>query len=1148
MKTRDQSATQPSPSEFVVIGHFRGLHRPFINPTYQHLSLLHGINTKPVELARKNHFATQETQRFKRPDREFVLNSLIPQDAVASLCERAFPSGAGLVVSPFTKDHLYDCLTPEKVGDIIVVTSDPSFYEIDLTKQDFVFAILPKGTADSNNQVIIRLNEAEKKIFFAIISPDVRYLVNKNVTQRKTKPSQHIKHEYFTCISNAYDVTKLLTSAFIENHGHKAAVNGYPKHIVEQVLLTFLWERYKHEPKLLKPYYMKLAKAGLIDLDLANEIDWDNLAYTSEDYYRYRYAKPSEIIADKRIPPLEFIMLLLEGNRLLANTLTTPDFGFSSILLDDGYKNYTDCGDNLLHCLFKLFLHRKTEIGIVFDADILVRLKKLPDYQDISEELIAHFRRFDTPAKAESREARYSFSNLVNRLNTPGNRPRDKSKHRPPANTRTKVRYLSPDAENGFYGIGPGWDNVVEIILILLGNPRELTTGDSPSKLSIIHLFNEILQIFSLESQDLRPWEFEVREYHHTGKPDLTEFYAPVPKEGWVNLSVVFREFIGEDYVADFDDNHFAFYEASVNANALQQPALRAKMSLFPAIKETLNIQYDKLDFIYEMPVNTDRQRIAFLAEALRVKKEYRSNAFQHLINQWLAPNSEHFNGWNKPKIVTKMISLLMEYMSTQEILDLNIPEFNIELTWQLLHEPKHRLSRVVDVKLIFAHDLANLQMRYRHPARVLTKALQICDFNIFNILFCMLNMNDYTHQILNKQWTIGSIPALGFAADLGNKHLPSIRKALHVHAIHVRRWAIANGHDVKYEIDEDRIPGLDSVANSRLTPLHSAITRFSQTAVEGLLLTGADVNLQTTRGKTHLSIAANLLEATLRNHGHTEHTYQKLHGVAYNKKFNKVVAIFICLLLHGANFTAIYRDNKTYLDWIKELIGERALSKYRDISTDLVVSGKNYLESSSTGQVISFSRKLYDIYFIMLSIRAMQKSGITTVPKYYFLPLPLSMADKVALPYLLSIHDKQRLINMIDKSTNIQCAKQFALSLAFHHGAIGLIHWLRISLRELQADRNCESPAVFGEILILAEKLARKYPTCLNNEQVEELAKIRAQLTTLTPIPVSSQKIVLLPMKQRYINFTLFKVLSVTTNLRELPIPGNKNISQYKN
>lgn len=685
-----------------LVGFFRGLDIPFDGSACPQLSPVHALDLQWLKNLRLNgHYSSVEAAvKYVLPKGYFnARKPNYPQDAVASLLQRLFPSNAGLVVNTHDSHRINKYLLPGNIADVFaaVYTDDDFDLKEDIERE---FA----G---------IKTNEAVLKLVQALLPEKLKKRFHQfSDPGSKNRISEEDKSTYKYLI----ELASLILSAFKDP--------GYPPYTVEKILTAYMWERNKADTENLKPYYEGLAKAGMIDKKLVADMKWN------QEYY-------AESTAETKLEQ-KMLTKIYEAT-YKKNFPAGVHYGTSHIIINDKKVPYSDCGDSILNSLFMMFLYNPETRK--FDTTKLRRLEK-KGYK-ISPKLLKYFEKFcDCPSAAESPKMRKKWSKVVNSLNKPGD--------------KYKVRYISPeDEEEKFYGIDAGVDNILRVIGKLLGAPEDEFDMEMKDKYScaknldkLCYLFSDIADDKEKPGIDDKYWSVKsVRHQNHRSN-DIEELFETVPTTGWYDLSLVFsyggsrvsekgyllgnvnREKVFE---LEFDAIHFDF-------NRLDNDYI------FDNVKR----RWDTLHDVYSSPMDTIEERIRALEKMLMYRKTFQSDEFKYTLKAWLNPLGDKFFGWRNPKMNAKVANVLLQFMSVDEILNLHIPQFMNRLV-----ENAAEHGNAADLKKIMAEDLKYFQSsppqphrnKYSNMARILDHTLKFGKENAVRSLV-EAGANEYMEKV----------------------------------------------------------------------------------------------------------------------------------------------------------------------------------------------------------------------------------------------------------------------------------------------------------------------------------------------------------------------------------------------------------------
>lgn len=852
------------------IGLFRGLDIPFHRSTQ--LSPVHALDTQLLKNLRLHgHFGPKPIANYMPPKGSYnAENSHFAQDATAFLLKSLFPSSAGLVVNSHRSHKHNRYLLPGNIAEIFVAINTYGFYELE--KEEMFFA----G---------IKANAAVVKLLSALLPDHLKIRMNQLVCHPlKTTVVNQDKNT----ISFLMEFSNLLLTAFKDTVGDNAKLNGYPPYIVEKILLTYMWEMYKANTEDLKPYYDVLAQARLIDMA---DIKWNDAYYESDSGVTIL---ENDILS--KIRDAHYKECFPEG----------VQYGTSHILINGKEEPFSDCGDTVINDLFMMFLFN----GKKFDVSKLLKLEADGFGFKVSKDLIRYFTEVcDCPAAAKMPGAREAWSKVVNRLNK--------------EDDKFKIRYIKPDKENGYYGIGAGLDNMLRVIGKLLGAPADIFDMEMKDKFSCVknldtlcYLFSDVKDKENPHYQD-RYWSVKSTRYLNHCSFEAGELFEAVPSTGWVDLTLVFSYGGSKDFSKQKKYNKvqsrkkFLELQFDIAKRKKWFNVSQHRRKVFELHFDQMHFDFNRLRFdselycikravrsledIYSCAMDTVPQRISVLEKMLQYRATTNPNEFSLTLNRWLEPAGTQFLGWHNREINSRVVRVLLFYLNVKDILNRGITALSSALVFYLT-----QMNRLQDLQLVIATDLANQhqQSDFSSKSGILSEVL-LCGNEDQLMTLIQAGADKYIK-------TVAGETLLHLAVSAGNERLTNSL----VHLI---------GQDLYARTSEG------------YTPLHLAAKANNVTIVECLLKYGANTAIEAHDGSTPLFLIAERIDAQIAKSSHIRQLR------FFRAKDNSYILerIFEVLIQYGTKFKTEYKNGMTYLQWAEA----NKLESIVKVMTDMTVS-----------------------------------------------------------------------------------------------------------------------------------------------------------------------------------------------------------------
>lgn len=701
-----KSRKKISSSAIEKFGNFKGLDLPFVSPhsqAFHFLSPIYGMNRLLIKNLRSyghngQKDAADEAKNFTRPTGFRATDDNYPKDNTASLLERLFPSTVGLVFNARARDPVTKCLTPAAIGELLALANTDDLND----KAESIIYYTEVGVGKDKKKVGKYINNDVLKILNILLSAEEFKKAKVSMDLITVKKQQNIiKPDQITTIDNALKLAELLCDVMRDNKIRHDNNDGYPEHVFEKILLTFMWEKYKNDKTALKPFYAALVKAQIISQDDVDKIPWEGEAsiYSYEDYQ----ALPQMYEPNNSGPALtkrEHVALSMYGNEFYNDTFPPAiEYGNTVIKkLDGQHEIFSDCGDTLLRNIFMIFLY--DPVTKRFDVSRLDKINELFKDQNcqVNAKLKKYFTKYCTSlSDCDTEKARKKWVKVSCYINLP--------------DEEHKVKYLKPNRENGYYGIDKGIDNIAMAFMKLLGMPP-CFTKDMKSKLDVIKNYDALCVLFAKVTPYKAHWRFTLDQYgkgpvknfidnihdFYESKlkerleekgydrseelsefQDICDFNEPLPKDGWYDCmlglyhesDIVFKK---EKYAYQmhFDELHFDCNKVThFNTNMQSLGLETALCSQWFGKKETT----DDITRIYEMRMDTIEDRITALDKIYQYSNTTGTQHFRYLLSKWLEPSGIYFGGWLNSKIVNDVLLVLTRWLTSEEILALNIPK-----------------------------------------------------------------------------------------------------------------------------------------------------------------------------------------------------------------------------------------------------------------------------------------------------------------------------------------------------------------------------------------------------------------------------------------------------------------------------------------
>lgn len=650
-KTDSKLVQEESPDKPVsVFGLFKDLNSPFESNSYPQFSPINGIDKQLIKNLRLHGHYGQDDKKFPRPGWLRTNNSAYPQDWVAALFEFFAPSYTGFLFDTVLSTPFHHWLKPKNIALIFNTISEPTFYE-NPRESILKLTMCLQPEADFN-----KLKIDEKK----------RLDYPQNMLGQNLKYGAFHNVKSLSWPTKALPFAEILFEALNATKGDGAANLGYPAHIIERLLLTYMWERKKSKLDL-KPFYDTLSER-IIDKEAVKNIIWEKEGsfYTEVDYYKVvtRYnAKQAMTLEDQK--------LLQLGYSYFEDRLPPiQSYGVSVVKREPLKKNekklisFSDCGEISLLNYFMMALY--DPITKRFDWEKLERLKK--QGFKVSDKLIHFFRYiYTSPICDFTQDIRNAWAAVLSDLNA--NDP------------DCLIRYLKsacstdPDSEK-ICCIAPGLDNMKQVMKKLL-QPSTTYGGD---------IFLELLNL----GEKRRIW-YQDKEI----ADDKT-------------ITLTFKKYSEKNQTCEkLFQWHFQAIHFDLNRleHAKYNPATQVLDELKASINK--NAHKDPTSYTLSMPKLTGIENEAAFAEDLFqgnldsiegkcyalykifwFKNTFNSHSFDYLIHRWLEKSGKYFAGWEDFHTNKTLLKILMTdcNLPKEAIDELDIPALSAHMKAKIIY------------------------------------------------------------------------------------------------------------------------------------------------------------------------------------------------------------------------------------------------------------------------------------------------------------------------------------------------------------------------------------------------------------------------------------------------------------------------------
>lgn len=820
---------------------FRGIDLGFVRSGCPELSPLIGVEN-PVIAGYRLHGHLRKVQKNVEPLFEQPRNhancrgfGYEPTDCTSALIERLAPSCAGYLINTSRSDPInaHNWLSPRNVAKILLLTRNPEFFKNTATArekafEDLTFLFLPEHILKKalrgklSAEGAPHSNRGKRRALKLANASQEQWWLRKQPGRVISKAEQKFRQEK----SNAF--VRLIYGAFVENHGQKGQLSGYTPHMVEQILLSFLWEKHRDTKTAYRPYIEEMVKEEYIYKEDADQIIWDGpkAKYEATDYYAAKKYLASQNAVNRQNLAAQIIVT---GNFWARNEVSLREFvtlrrlGFSYFEdpqppvvgygtcyreIDGEWEPESDCGeslvwDTMMHMLYNQALKR-------FEWEKLVEWKTTGcsnlwrDYVtdefvrfNVNDGLIKFFRdTCPTPQHIKYPHVRNAWGKLLTDLN------KQDDPH--------PIRYLKPDG-NPTYAVGPGVYNVLRVLGHLLGDPGWWPAPNHPDLLD--YQLTRFCNIASPNSKfygktiagdifghDVRTyWDYSLEpfrgRYIIPADPALAKIFRK-PRLNTRHLADNLINLVFKKYSRDFGRKtdfkseettmfewrcqpaHFDFVKLGISNP--DQISLD-KLPPIPDVGSLCELVYSQNLSIFEGRILAIKMIFTFLKQTdnldMMISDSDEACHFKQLLQRWLEPTGEFFAQWKDSHVRQRVYEVVAAFWSTEDFCQSELTCFFPDLLRDRINA-----RDVVDIQRILTSDLAIREAKLKAQKNECLESKIISHGLLVSLIQDNVKLlpdsPDYRAEVLHLLWLANAEEYLrsfttGLLEDLFPKHDP---------------------------------------------------------------------------------------------------------------------------------------------------------------------------------------------------------------------------------------------------------------------------------------------------------------------------------------------------------------------------------------
>lgn len=638
---KTDSKAAPEKSAF---GLFKDLNKPFKWSLYSQFAPIRGINQETLKNVRLYGHYGPEMKGFSRPIWNGMDTKNFPQDWTASLLEFFAPSYIGFLFDSIPSTPFHSWFKPANIALIFNTISEESFYN---NARD---SVLKLARCLQPNANFIQLEKEEKK----------------RLAFKEEGPlyGAFSKLQCLSWPTKERPFAEILFEALNETKGDGATKLGYPNHIVELILLTYMWHRKKSKLDL-KPFYDNLSDR-IIDKSEVDEITWQNAGsfYRKNDYLMIAARHKENQTLSK-----EHQLLMQLGYPYFEDQFP-PKIGYGVSVLKSG--SFSDCGEiELLFNYFSTALYNfETK---QFDCWKFKRLENKGF--NVRKQLISFFQDTHTsPIFEFTQHTRNAWSEMLSDLNADS--------------LDSPIAYLKDTC-----CIAPGFDNIIKVMKKLLQPPVDYSKD----------IFLELLNVGN------HSW---IREDYVDDDESLLLTFSRLPpdnykilREKYLNKTLTFADTHSKPdkiFSLHFQKNHFAFNRLKED-KGLPHKDPAASESKLPSLL-AINNETAFAEHLFQGNLESIEGKCHALYKIFWFKNKFDKHSFDYLIHRWIEPTGKYFAGWEDYHTNRMLLHILLTNcnLPLDTIYDMKIPELVAQMVMLAQREGKPMLHIIVKYMELF--------------------------------------------------------------------------------------------------------------------------------------------------------------------------------------------------------------------------------------------------------------------------------------------------------------------------------------------------------------------------------------------------------------------------------------------------------------
>lgn len=628
----------------------KDLSEPF-HAEYSHLSPVIGADDTGLRNFRLQggHYGSQPQEQFPRYEKHQAIvldDKAYPQDAIAAVLQRLFPSPDGHTFVANTvqdeKKELHLWLKPENIAALLNVIKDP---------EDFI------GKEDKEKEVL--------KGIVRSLQPEIfkqEKIIKKLETAKKINTELNFYQKF-----SSFKFAELLLKAVKESYRPSDFTHGYPPHILEESLLSYMWQKIETKEEL-KPFYEGLSP-DIINHEKVNliEFEHDRSSYTKNDYLalKEKVLEDPNFISKIAYDP-EKLTLLGLGYTYYEDSLP-PIVNYKTTIFkeSDAHKeqSFADCVETTLRNFWYALLYNRDNNS--FRTDIF---KKLEDQYGLKpRKSFLHYFEEITPntSNITTSQAHDGWTRVVSNLND--------------ENTIDPISYKHYN-----YEITSGLTNTLKVIGKLLNDPQWMPMNKQGADLEKAIKFNldRLCTFFSQDGFKLS-WQgknvFEKSE-NICDSETITFLTNDIPQ-----FELIIQT--GHTYFQKTKEQTDLDWRRKVGELLVKENLIKDWISPYHffspyTLDNIQDIPQEKSDSIFAGVLHGGDfdsifGKIETICKIMTFKNIFQKNTFEEIVRRWVSPTGEFFDNWRDTHTTWSVLNALAVGKNVEEIESLGITAFN---------------------------------------------------------------------------------------------------------------------------------------------------------------------------------------------------------------------------------------------------------------------------------------------------------------------------------------------------------------------------------------------------------------------------------------------------------------------------------------